>query len=928
MKKLNLVLIVASFIAAFAQNFMKTQTESKSPKSNRIAVVPPTLNCRTSIIGASLDTIFVTLDSLVTSTEIGVTYKIRRLPTDYFRSKDTILRDTIAFGCIDAGRTIMVQVTATNSSGETNTCMTTVMIQDKAAPQINSRLRNITVSCQFPLNTAKLDTLGSYVVLGTPPITNTIETQTISDGIITDFCNPITITKSFVDSRRCGTGNIVRKFVFRDRFGNSDSITQIVTVANLRSPFTNDSIIWPRDTTIIGQAVCNRVTYPDSLGGVPRFLGASSCVMPQYGKTDMVFADPTSGCPYIMRTWKVYEMCTVTSNLSTGYFEQVQKIFIRDTIKPTITTFCKDTTFTNATGSCTVPVSLSIRALDNCTIARDIGYSYSVSNSSGVVRTGSGQTYTDVLSRGEFTITWRVDDRCGNISVCTYKIITKETKAPSPVALQSLVIGLPKACEIEVKAKDFERSSTDNCSSPSQLRFSFSANVNDTIRKFDCDDLGERVLDFVVTDAEGNSAMVRVKAIISDILNHCPSRSFASISGIVAMVDGEKVAEVGVTLEGAEQQRKVMTDGEGSFSMTNLERNVSYELSTKKEGDFLDGIDVLDILELQKLVIGSTKLKSAHQAIAADVDGNQKINVNDLYTLWNILVGTQVNDVNSPPWRVILNNDDKNINPWPLQESINYKDLQDNIELALTAIKIGDMNNSTGSNGDDDKKLSSRSRLNMYYDNVSLKKGEIIHIPIKLDQAIITNAQQLGLLFDNQKMEVMSVKQNDVALDRGVFINQRQGTIKLALADANGLKYQADKEFVLIEVLALQNADLSDAIMLSSEIPAFASTTEGQIVDLRLLPIRKNTILTVGQNAPNPFDEATNINFSLKEDMPVEVTIYDQNGKLVFRSYQQYAKGDQSMRITAEDLGNNSGVFVIHIECAEASEVRKMLRIR
>jgi hypothetical protein len=529
------------------------------------------------------------------------------------------------------------------------------------------------------------------------------------------------------------------------------------------------------------------------------------------------------------------------------------------------------------------------------------------------------------LPQGEYTITWEADDRCGNISVCTYKFTTKETKPPTPIAIQSLVIGLPKVGNVTVKARDFERSSSDNCSNFSQLKMSFSANVNDTIRTLGCGNLGENLLDFYITDAKGNNATVKVKLIIQDELNQCTSASLASIIGSVSMPEGQKVKNVAIILEGAEQQRKVMTDKDGAFSMTNLERKVNYELTTQMEGEFLDGIDILDVLELHKAVIGMKKLSSPYEKIGADINGDQKIDVNDLMMLWQILIGTQTNDGNSPAWRIIkpLTIDQ---DPWPFEEVIGYKDLDEEIKQDLIAIKLGDTDHSLSS--EVKANLSNRSSLSLYYENKDIQKGQIIQIPIKVDKTISTNAQQFSLHFDKEKLDIISVNQHGKPLDRGVLIRQGAGLVDIALMNAQGQNLTQDSEYLMIEALVKQDSDLSDAFMLSSQKRAFVSTTTGEIIDIKLLPVKKISILTVGQNTPNPFDEVTNITFKLKEEMPVEVTIFDQNGKQVYRSYERYTAGDQQLRITAQDLQNNSGVFIIHIECAEASEVRKMLRIR
>lgn len=662
-------------------------------------VLPPNLVCKNLTLSVTgTDTIYIKKDSLYSSVSPGATVKIRRL-TATCSAADTSLTDSIRICCSDVGQTIMVQVTATDGTGPT-TCMAVITVSDKLPPVISAPLMDITVFCTFPININSLDTFGTYTDDITKVKTRTVGGVTLTDGIVTDFCKPITILhRSSSDFGACGLGQITRFFEIRDNSNNLRFDTQYIAIVNER-PATANNITWPRDSTIMG---CIKPPYAQNLAGEPTFATpANGCSMFQFSKVDMLFDDPLSGCPYLMRTWRVIDMCNVNPARTRGYFEHVQNIYIKDTVKPTITGVCKDTIVLNPTGPCTVPVAFTIGGSDNCTNTKDLAFRYNVSridpagNAIGSpVLVGATSSFSGTLPQGVYSVTWSVDDRCGNITTCSFKLTTKEAKPPSPVLMSGVVVGLPKACDVPVKASSFNIGSYDNCSVSSALRYAFSTNVNDTVKHMTCVNVGSiNKIDVYVFDEAGNFNSVPINIDVQDNDKHCTTSQVYEIKGQIATDENQGINEAKVTLEGAEQQREVMTDIKGNYSMSNLEAKSIYELMPTKEGKFLEEVNVLDLLEMQKHILGVKKLTTNSRKIAADVDGNQRIDVADLVELRKILLGIKSNEANAPSWRVVTQRSLEQEQPWPMEEKVIINELKSDQVLDFKAIKLGDINGS------------------------------------------------------------------------------------------------------------------------------------------------------------------------------------------------------------------------------------------
>lgn len=884
---------------------------------------PPNLTCNKITIAASLDTLFLTVDSLISTRETGVTYKIRRMTDQYCVASDTLPSDSVRLCSTDVGRNVLVWITATNVAGEVTSCLDTVELQDKLAPSIPVTLPDVTVSCTFPFNFNRLDTFGTYIHKDAVPNPNRY--QGITDLPYFDFCS-VTVTNRHQDGRNCGTGIIERYISLSDTEGNVKTDTQRITVINTTpfDPMVN--IIWPRDTTITlapGQCIGNNPAQ--NLGGLPILTGHSPCVMPSFSKNDMVFNDPLSGCPYIMRTWKVVEMCTFRPNIPAGVYERVQNIYIKDTIKPQFVPACKDTTFRDADNACSVLVNLTSNATDNCTRPQDLLYSFIVSQNGATILTGNSKTIQHTFALGIYNVSWTVDDRCGNTTSCSYVLRVRENKAPTPLAMERLAIGLPQACSVRVKAAEFNINSSDNCTPANQLKYSFSANVNDTVRTFGCADLGLDTLRFWVTDLLGNQASVNVYLSIQDNYNHCPNNQVAKIEGNVMLTENQGLSEVKIILEGAEQQRAVMTDGSGNFSMSNLETNVSYYLTTQKEGAFLDGVNIIDLIELQKDFYGIKKFDSNRQKIAADIDGNGRVDVYDYNELRRIILGVKFPGENTPSWRVVDYTKMNDVHPWPLKESFIFKDLNKDETLQLQAIKIGDID------GTSVKALRQRSsnKIVWYYPDQTFNAGDKVIMSIRSAENIPLTATNFTLKYNQEFLTYKNPSPVNVSLTNDDIYVNNKGVIKICHINTKGDQIKAEGNVFDIEFVAKKAGKLSELTELEDPESSFVVNRNDDIFFLNLVSFEPSEkVIQVAQNVPNPFDKYTSLTFEIKDDMPVEISIFDQTGRKIFNQYDNYTKGRHQFEITDQQLGELTGVFLVHIECAEVSEIRKILRVK
>lgn len=874
-------------------------------------------------INVSTDTFYLVPDSLILNyADLPTTAikKIRRMPDTTCVASDTLPSDRVRICCADLDWRFRVEVTV-----DSFTAMVTISVKDDLPPTILRPLDDVTISCDSVINLANLsERFGTFRSKLSSIKSYTIGSQTFTDGYVKEFCDSVVVRSTYIDERKCGAGRIVRAFDIRDLSLNVRRDTQIITVVNTRGILTAGNIIFPNDSTIIG---CLKPPYAKNFAGEP-IINFSNCgSMPIVSYADMVFDDPTSGCPFVMRTWKVIDMCTFKPDKSVGYFEKVQNIYVIDKVSPTILTGCRDTIVRDISGRCDVQVRLSFTGTDNCTSQKDLLYSYEIKQGDNIILLGPGSSFSATLPQGVYQLTWILDDRCGNKTTCTNTMTLLEGKPPTPFLMTGLVSNINKACDVLFVASQFNMGSKDNCTPSSLLKYSFSKNVEDDSIYFNCSKLGETTVQIWVTDEKGNQAFANTKITMQDLNNFCVGNRVLTIGGNVKTDEDITLNDVTIVLDGAEQQRLMKVDEEGKYSMSNLEMQSNYEIRGRKSDDFLNGVDIVDLLQMQKHILGIKPINNAYKLIAADIDNSKSINIKDLVELKKIILGS-ITKNDADAWKLFnAKASIDNRNPWNAQEYYYFKNVDGDLaDVNFKAVKIGDIDGTVNS------KLATRSIKNkvLSIGNTKLEKDKTYTVDFTLSEDIDLVAVQTTLGYDAEALQILEVRGDRIKMQKEDFNKDKLGLISIASMNIEYNRlYQGD---VLIQVTfkALKNDVLANVLNLKVDgAKSILVSKTSEIYDLNLQWRNSSEkVLSVQQNAPNPFADKTSLAFSLTEDMPVEVTVYDQAGAKVHTSYSNYKRGPHTLVFGPEQLENRIGIFFVHIESAEISEIRKMIRIK
>lgn len=925
--------------------------ESGNTRSATVALIvedktPPTAICMRStvaITNAGTARIPAAYFNNGSKDECGpVTFSVRRM--DRKINCDTTTSQAfhphVDFCCTDVGSNVMIELRVTDESGNSNTCMVEIEVQNKIRP---------TLTCpedgRFACNTAfTLDSAGLAQRFGV---------ATVSSG-----CGTPIVRHSFENKRdQCGVGEIIRKWVVFNGTTKIDSCTQRLFfflsggsrfTVNVEDPSdTTDHIVWPKaEVEIVG---CLSPGSPrlstDSIGKPVILYDRFGCGIIAMSHTDHVFSinTPVAGsnnaCLKILRTWKVIDWCQDDVKRDPYTFQQVIKVI--NTVPPTLGTIVtKDSCAQLASCTDSITHTLTAAATDDCSGTLAWTYSIDLGNNGNfdIVVSGSGGTInaTRKLPLGRHRIVYTFRDLCGNAVSADRLFRLSNCKAPTPYLHQRLAIGIMKmngGGMITTWAKDFEKGSSHPCGGP--LYWAFSPTRFDTARTFTCADLGDTTLRVYVgyAYAPGDTVWNSAEVVLSIQDNNNPSAcgntalATKTVRGQLATELNEHLKDAQVFLDG-NQISKLMSDEYGYFEFSNALKGHDYVLRPYKNDDIDNGVNTLDLIRIQRHILGISKLDSPYKMIAADVNRDGRVNLGDLVELRKVVLGIYNTLPSNTSWRFIEKayqfRNTENALTESYNEQYDIQRLNDNMTIDFVSVKVGDIDaNATTKSTTTNSNLTSRTAnvMTLRYDDKVIDKGEYVKVPVYLENVQNLTGIQLGLGYDNDMLDFadIDIKLPNALSNSGFSVNDGELRMSWNNATENSIK-----DVAIITFRAKSRVRLSEVL----ESAKFVSQAYDKELNSFDLEIRTNNTENVSfemkQNIPNPFSDVTEIVFTLPQTQSATLRVFDIKGSQVFKTTDKFEAGKNSIFINRKDIGK-TGMYYYTLEAGQFTATKKLV---
>jgi len=536
-------------------------------------------------------------------------------------------------------------------------------------------------------------------------------------------------------------------------------------------------------------------------------------------------------------------------------------------------------------------------------------------------------------------VRWTAQDGCGNETSGTSFFTIEDKKKPTPYML-NLSTALMENGQVELWASDFNAGSFDNCSQEDYLYYTFSSHVpyqlidpseedpwydmdgpasqNDynngnaeawnnatgsSAMIFNQDDLaiqesngGVLPLSIYVWDQCGNydHAIVNLKLVDNG------GDASANIGGRVATEMGEGIPEVMMTASGVsiDYDLNVLTYDQGNYLFDYNPMQEDYLISASKNDDWLNGVSTLDLVFIQRHILGLQSLGSPYKMIAADASNDQRITAIDLIQLRKLILGVYTELPDNDSWRFTI-------------------DLVDNMTTEdFIGIKIGDVNDSVSMFHEPEAQTRMDKDLKLKIEETALEGG-LTELSFSSDN--FNNIFGFQFALKANIGEVIRITSNNLNLETSHFHYNSSGIV---------FSWNSDSELslpkgMLFKLLVKKNSQTPISINTKQ---LNAEAYQGNGLDVIGLDLEIDPLLShLSQNEPNPWTNETVIKYSLKTDEMGTLRIFDITGKTLFKLTGLLGEG--TISVSASELGLESGVLFYRLESKGFSETRKMVLI-
>ena len=825
--------------------------------------------------------------------------------------------ESVSFCCEDVSNNpVQVLLRVFDANDNFSECIIDVVVQDKRQPIITCP-SDATFACDVNLD--DIDQLISDA--GMPTVEWVCGVGVVTADIPED-----------IEVSTCGMGGFNIVWTATDPNGATAQCIQRITIED-NTPVT----ITPPPAEVSVTSCTEGISPDDIPNSQPVAIGADceNVAMSFEDNPATVTGNNPEFCQVIERTWTVIDWCQFENGgvdaATLGTF--TQSIIIQDNDAPMFTSVPEDFEVNDDNGDCLAQVTFTVDATDACTNDENIEYAFSLDIDGDNVSDsdGMGATFSRLLGPGEYSVTYTATDQCGNAQTAEVSFEVSSSTLPIPILEATHIVNLQADGSVSLLASDLNISSSQGCNpeDATGLSFAFSADPNNSVRTFTCADIpngvsGTQSVPVFVIDDAGNVNSVNVLITITDAnFNACPDNTaLVSISGAITDENNDAVANISVSAFDPSRNGsfEVTTDENGQYSISDLTMNGDYNVEANLEGFDLTGVTTLDLVLIQRHVLGLQALDSPYKLIAADINNSASVSAADLAELRKLILGTRSDLGQNNSWRFI----DKNfvfpdpLRPWnypTLAEISNISSNEDAVDFV--GLKVGDVNgNAFGALA---QAMAGVRSVGVWKMASTETDGQVVYTLTPPEEMVY--GLQMSLDFAGSAADLASVEGLNISSDDYAIVD---GKLNISWTNVDAQLIGADTPITItVNTRSFNQTPLSlSTTGIESEYYTNTFETKG----IQFIEVADETSITLGQNVPNPFNRTTQIEFTLptRENTLLQVT--DLNGQMIYQTSDVFDAGTNTITIHASDIAG-SGVYYYTLTTSTSKVTKRMVII-
>jgi len=376
-----------------------------------------------------------------------------------------------------------------------------------------------------------------------------------------------------------------------------------------------------------------------------------------------------------------------------------------------------------------------------------------------------------------------------------------------------------------------------------------------------------------------------------------------------------------------EYPRAQVTAEDGKYLFDNVLSGFDYRVKPESKVDYTNGVSTLDLVKIQRHILGLEDLDSPYKIIASDINNDEKLKSTDLLQLRKLILGVIAELPDNDSWRFV----DRTYEFPDVEDPFGYPEThimtdvdQSKFNQDFIAIKVGDVNGNATANiqhATSEVRSNDKLQLEQVIEAID-DQYAYIHFVSRSTEDIYG----LQWTMDFNGVELIELVEGQIDMNaEHIYEIAKKGLTTMSWNAANGVAINDGDVLFSLKVKSAEVVTInSDQLRAEAYLGEQLKIVDIEMVEKEVVEIVENTLY---QNEPNPFKESTMIAYELTEEGAVTFTITDVAGKIMKVINTEGVRGYNSITLESDDLGV-SGVFYYTIRSGEFTDTKKMIVVR
>lgn len=413
-----------------------------------------------------------------------------------------------------------------------------------------------------------------------------------------------------------------------------------------------------------------------------------------------------------------------------------------------------------------------------------------------------------------------------------------------------------------------------------------------------------------------------------------------TVSGRVYHPAGLIIPSVMMRVSGGDLPDSVTTDVFGRYNFSLMQQR-NYVLSPYKNNDEsrTNGIDVLDVVQLQSHILSRTLLTGPYRLMAGDVNNDNVLNILDIIGIRRLILGFDYSFSGNRMWSFLDSTHSfanvANPFPYPSTRNINTPNSA-RPNQSFAGFKLGDVNlDWVPEVGKNDTRETDALRL--YFDTIIAKQGDVVRIAIKAHAYENLVGTQFTLKYAANDFELRGIENKQVPFDHN-STGAGKGIISFIWADQQGVARTLTEGQTLFELVLYKkrDVDITGIIIANDPTPSMAYNLQpvkrkvviaSGVVLGKALPVNLITSEQI-RIYPNPTNGKIILSVDAIDAVQAKVVLLSSSGAPVWEQSVMLAKGTNELRLDVRKqkvLAN--GVYYLQVHGLKAPATAKLMLI-